>query len=182
MSLNSGAVCGEGVWEGIMLLAWLSPYFQSLPSLPTSGSCPFRCWFLGGWACVHSSIPWASPTDSLVRLGVSPTATTSQVFTTRGFEALVLCWIPGLHGLSCSPVVPPGLSTCKCGTSQSASHCLPHLTWSASCGLVTHPLHPGFLSLPLFPVRINVSSLTPWLSYFHTVWFSGTSGCLLFLD
>ena len=29
---------------------------------------------------------------------------------------------------------------------------------------------------------MNVSSLTPWLSYFHTVQFSGCSGCFLSLN
>ena len=77
-------------------------------------------------------------------------------------------WNPGLHGLSCSPIVPPGLFTCKCKTTRSASHCL------------VSPLHPGCPSLPLLPVWVNVSSLTPWLSDFHTVQFSGSSGYFLF--
>ena len=37
------------------------------------------------------------------------------------------------------PVVPPGLSTCKCGTACSAS-C--HLTWPASYHLRASPLYP----------------------------------------
>ena len=41
---------------------------------------------------------------------------------------------------------------------------------------------PGCLSPPLLPVWINVSSLSPWLSDFHTVRFSVSSGCLLFLN
>ena len=36
---------------------------------------------------------------------------------------------------------------------------------------------PGCLSLSLLPVWMNVSSLTPWLSDFHTVRFSVSSGC-----
>ena len=43
----------------------------------------------GGWVCVHSRTLWVSPTNSPVRLGVSPTATTSTGFIGRGFEALV---------------------------------------------------------------------------------------------
>ena len=31
-----GAICGGGVRKGMMLLAWLLPCFQLLPSLPTS--------------------------------------------------------------------------------------------------------------------------------------------------
>ena len=37
-------------------------------------------------------------------------------------------------------------------------------------------------SLPLLPFWMNVSFLTPWLSDFHTVQFSGSSGYFLFLN
>ena len=77
-------------------------------------------------------------------------------------------WKPGLHGLSRSPGVPPGLSACKCVTAHSASH---HL---APC-----PLYPSCPSLPLQPIWMNVSSLTHWLLDFHTVWFSGSFGYFL---
>ena len=46
---------------------------------------------------------------------------------------------------------------------------------------VVHPLHLSCLSSPLLPVWMNVS-LTPWLSDFHQVWISGSSGCTLFLN
>ena len=38
------------------------------------------------------------------------------------------------------------------------------------------------LSPPLLPVWMNVSSLTPWLLDFHTVQFSVSFGCFLFLN
>ena len=57
-----------------------------------------------------------------------------------------------------------------------------HPPQSSSCCLAASPLHPGCPSLPHLPVWMNVSSLTPWLSDFHTVWFSGSSGCFLFLN
>ena len=38
------------------------------------------------------------------------------------------------------------------------------------------PLHPDCPSLPLLPIWMNVSSLIPWLSDFHTVRFCGSSG------
>ena len=41
---------------------------------------------MSGWTCVHSRTPWVLPTDSPVRLGVSPTTATP---TARGFESLV---------------------------------------------------------------------------------------------
>ena len=50
---------------------------------------PLWCWFLSGWACVHSRPLWVSPRTSPVRLGVSPAAapTPTGVFNQR-FEAL----------------------------------------------------------------------------------------------
>ena len=54
-------------------------------------------------------------------------------------------------------------------------------TWSCSHCLATHPLHSCCLSLSLLLVLMYVSSLTAWLSDFHTVQFSGSSGCFLFL-
>ena len=85
-------------------------------------------------------------------------------------------WNTGLPGLSHSPVVPPSLSACECGD------CL-------ICQLPPRPVslppwllrHPGFLSPPLLPVLMYVSSLIPWLLEFHTVQFSGSSSCFLFL-
>ena len=41
---------------------------------------------------------------------------------------------------------------------------------------------PSCPSLPLLPVWMNVSSLTPWLSDYHRVRFSGSSGYFLFLN
>ena len=41
---------------------------------------------------------------------------------------------------------------------------------------------PSCLSPPLLPVWVSVSSLSPWLSDFHTVRFSVSSGCFLFLN
>ena len=46
---------------------------------------------MGGWVCVHSRPLWVSPRNSPVRLGVSPAASTPQVFSIRGFEALFPC-------------------------------------------------------------------------------------------
>ena len=41
---------------------------------------------------------------------------------------------------------------------------------------------PGCPSPPLLPVWVSVSSLTPSFLDFHTVLFSGSSGCFLFLN
>ena len=88
-----------------------------------------------------------------------------QVFTARGFEA-VFPW-PGLCSLSCSPVLP-GSSARKCRITQSST--------------LLRLLQSGCPSPPLLPASMNVSSLTPWLLDFHTVQFSGTFSCLLFLN
>ena len=151
-----------------MLPAELSARFQSLPLLPTrkldmSGA-DFRV-----YGCVHSRTLWVPPTNSPVRPGVSPDASTLTGFFSQRFWSFISPhWNPGLHGLSHSPVVPPGSSTCKCGTTCSASQ---HLIWSSSLHLAMSLLHPSCLSSPLVLVWMTVSSLTPGLSDFHTVWF-----------
>ena len=58
----------------------------------------------------------------------------------------------------------------------------PYLPLSSSYCLAVSPLHPSFLSPPLLPTQMNVSHLTPWLSEFHTVQFSSSSCCFLFLN
>ena len=140
---------------------------------------PFWCWFLGGRVFVCSRTLWVSPMNSPVRLGVSPTTATPPGFYSQRFWGFIFPhWNPGLCGLSHSPVVPPGLSTWKCGTTQSASCQLAHPVlqpYFAEC-----PLCPGCLFPPILPVLMNVSSLTPWLLDFHTVWFSGSSYYFLF--
>ena len=103
-----------------------------------------------------------------------------RIFSVRDFEAL----FPHAGTLGCtvcltSPIVPPSLSVHKCGTTHSAS---PHLARSACCCFVPNPLHPGCLSPHLLLVWMNVSSLTLCLWEFHTVRFSGSSFCFLFLN
>ena len=125
--------------------------------------------------------------NSPVRLGVSPTAasTPTGVFSQR-FEALFPPhWNSRLYGVCLAPLVcplgcPPGLSAHECGTAQSASHCLacPGPP-AAALPLVLSAWLP---SPPLLQVWMNVFSLTPWLLDFHTVQFSVSSGCFLFLN
>ena len=127
----------------------------------------FPCYIQSNWAllvlipgwggCVCSKTLWVSPATSCVRLGVFPTvsSTPTGVFSQR-LEALFPCWNPGLPGLSCSPVVPPGLSKGKCRTTQPATHCLAESTrrhlacqlqlclpWSYSHHLALSPLRPA---------------------------------------
>ena len=46
---------------------------------------PFWCWVPGGWVCVCSRTLWVSPTNSSMRLGVSPTAATTTGFYSQRF-------------------------------------------------------------------------------------------------
>ena len=156
-----------------MALAPLSAGFQSLSPLPTIKLGPSGADSPSGWVCARSRPPWVSPTNSPVRLGVSPAASTPTGVFNQRFEALfprtgalgcVVChWV---HQL---PPCPPHSTIC-------------HLAGLARPRLAASPLHPGCLSLPLLPVWMNVSSLSPWLSDFHTVRFSVSSSCFLFLN
>ena len=93
-----------------MPLAQLSGGFQLLPPLPTSKLSPFRADSrVGGLVHARFRTLWVSPTNSSVRLGVSPdAASTPTGFFSQRFEALFSHWNPGLCGLSHSPVVLPG--------------------------------------------------------------------------
>ena len=112
---------------------------------------PFLFWFLGGWICIHWPL-WVSPTNSPVRLGIYPTATSipTGVFSQRLWGFISLHWNPELWGLSHSPVGPPSLSACECGTTQFASH---YLIWSSSHHLAGSPLHRLPISGP--PTDLN---------------------------
>ena len=117
---SCGAICEWGVREGTMPLACLAfSHFFHYPQAK---------WALlvlipGGWVQVHSMTLWVSPMNSPVRLGVSPTITNPTDFFSQRFWGFIsLCWSPGLCSLSLSPVVPPDLSTHKCGTVQSSCY------------------------------------------------------------
>ena len=136
---------------------------------------PFWCWFLGGWACALSRPLWVFPMNSPVRLEfllLPPQP--PQVFSVSGL---------GLYFPTLEPLVLRSVtwSTSGCLTSQ-LQLCPPrsticHLTGSASRYLSASPLCPGCPSPPLLLVWMSVSSLSPWLSDFHIVWFSVSSGC-----
>ena len=100
-----------------------------------------------------------------MRLGVSPAAasTSTGVFNQR-FEAL----FPPAGTLGC--VVCHRVHQLQLCPPRFTIH---HLVWSSL---------PSCLPPPLLPVWMNVSSLSPWLSDFHTVRFSVSSGCFLFLN
>ena len=76
---------------------------------------------------------------------------------------------------------PPPCGVCQLqpGLPGSTIH---HLPGSTRHCPAARPLLPGCLSPPLLLVWMNVSSLSPGLSDFHTVRFSVSSGCFLFLN
>ena len=135
-------------------------------SFPTRGLCPFRCWFPGVWVCVCSRTPWALLQTLLWDWEFLTPPQPPQLFIARGFESLVSCtetlgFVVCLSlylffsASPCANVGPPTPSPC-------------HTSSAPSC-----------LSPPHLPLWMNVS-LIPWLSDFHSVWFSGSSGCFCF--
>ena len=159
--------------------------FSVTPSTTHNQIGPFWCCFLGGWVCICSRSLWVSPTNSPVSLGVSHAAasTSMGVFNQR-FEALfpgtgvlgcAVCFTPlPFHPVYlCANVGPQGLSATTLwdllAAAWPARSTIRHLPGSASCHFAGSPLRPGCPSPPLLPVWMNVSSLSPWLSDFHTV-------------
>ena len=67
---------------------------------------PLWCWFPSEWACAHCRPLWVPPTNSPVRLGVSPAAASTPrgVFSQR-FEAL----FPQAGALGCTVCFAPPL-------------------------------------------------------------------------
>ena len=133
-----------------------------------------------------------------MRLGVSPAAASTPmgVFTQR-FEAL----FPRTGALGCMVCFapPPFLLVYVCtivglqGPPATTLWGLLAAAWPAPFHIlpsrwVCQPLpccessHSGCPSASLLLVWMNVSSLSPWLSDFHTVRFSVSSGCFLFLN
>ena len=106
-----------------------------------------------------------------MKLGVSPaSASTPTGVFSHWFEAL----FPHAGALGCIVCHRVALLTCSI---------IRHLAGSTSRPPPCFRSSPsGCPSLPLLPVWMNVSSLTPWLLDFHTVQFSVSSGCFLFLN
>ena len=114
-----------------------------------------------------------------MRLGVSSAvaSTPTGVFSQR-FEVL----FPHTEALGCE-VCHPVHQLLHCSQLQL---CPPCSTIRSPCWVHQLPPRresspPSCLSLPLLPVWVSVSSLSPWFSDFHTVRFS-VSSCFLFLN
>ena len=162
--------------------------FQSLPPPPTSKVGPS-----GDDSQVGGFVYILGPCGSLQRTLLwgwefLPLPQPPQVFSVRGFEALVF------HAgtLGCTVCLPPQLFLpvyphANVGPPALSATALPGppVTAVPIPGLQPLPCPksslPGCPSPPLLLVWMNVSSLTPWLSDLYTVRFSGSSGYFLFL-
>ena len=118
--------------------------------------------------------------NSPVCLGVSPAAasTPTGVFN-QWFEALFPC-AGALGCVVCCPVHQL-LPRWPAAALPAQFHSLPS-RWVHQLPPCRKSSPPGCPSPPLLPVWVSVSSLSPWLSDFHTVQFSVSSGCYLFLN
>ena len=170
---------GWGFREGTIRLAWLSSCFH-FPCYPQA-DCALSG--VGSWVIglVYVLRPCGPLQQTLPWGWYSPAIATPAGFYSQRFWGFISpCWNPELHGLSCSPLSLPVYLLMNVRYPGLPAMVLP--TRSASHRLVVQPLHPSFSFPPLLPVWMNVSSLTPWLLDFHTVWFSGSSGCSLLLN
>ena len=131
------------------------------------------------WVCVHSRPLWVSPTNSPMRLVVSPAAasTPTGVFRQR-FEALFLH--TGTLGCMVCHLVHHLLPRWPAATLATSLHNLPP-HWVCQPPPCCKASPPSCPSPPFLLVCVNVSSLSPWLSDFPAVRFCVSSGCFLFL-
>ena len=143
-----------------MALAPLSAGFQSLLPATNNQIGPFWCCFPSGWVCARSRPLCISPTTSPKRLGVSPAAasTPTGVFS-QWFEAL----FPhaGTLGFAVCRLVHQLLLTNQLQLSPPHN---PPPSWVRQLPPCRESSPPGYLSPPLLPVWVNVSSLSPWYS------------------
>ena len=166
--LCCGAVCGGGVREGAMLLAWLLSCLKSLSHYPHSN------WALlvliPGWVglCMFWDPVGPSNELSCEAVSFSHHCNLHKFYSQRFWGFLFLCWNPGLCGLPCSQFVPPSLSSCKCGTASC------HLTLLLPCHVSSLP----WLSISAPPTDLDecffFNSLVVRLPYNS---ISGSSGC-----
>ena len=168
-SLCHGAVCGERVREGTLPLVQLSADFQSLPAPPTN-----KLGTSGADSWVNGLMYILRPLGLSNKLSCEAGSFSCHLNPHRCFQRFEVLF-PQAGALGC--VV--------CLALQLFLPVYPHTNVDLP---VLQPLPcpksspPGCPSPPLLLVWMNVFSLTPWLSEFHTARFSGSSGCFLFLN
>ena len=174
-SLLCGSLCGGGVGEGTVLLpgfwrlAWHCPHFQSFHLLPIVTSTPLAVALVvvprvGGFAYVlgvWEPFKWTVLRDWQFILLPHP----PLFFIARNYKGLFSQrQNPGLHSLAWGwDCLLPRHSSCflspphECGMAHS------------TCLASTPTVHLSAPSPPLLPIWMNMTSLAPWLSDFHTV-------------
>ena len=103
-----------------------------------------------------------------------------RCFQSEVWGFISLHWNPGLHNLSRSPVVSPGLSTRKCGTARFANR---SLTRAGPLVLQLPPCCescPPWLPVSAHLTGLGISSLTSWLSDFIQFDFLAVLGVFCF--
>ena len=110
-----------------------------------------------------------------MRLGVCLTATSTP---TGVFNQWFETFFPGTGTLGCAvcDLVYQLLPRRAAAALPTLLHNLPP-RWVLQLPPFQESSPPSCQSPPLLPVWMNVSSLSPWLSDFHAVRFSGSSGC-----
>ena len=158
-----GTVCWGGVRGGTVPFAWLLPCFQSLTLLPTSKlDSSGADSQVGGFVCILG--PYGSLQQTLL----------------WGWEFLLP---PHPHRFLLPVVLRLYFSALEPSVAWSISlPVYPYAHMGPPATTLPPPLHPGCTSPPLLPVWMNVSSLSPWFLDFHTVQFSGSTGCFLFFN
>ena len=159
-----------------MLLDQLLAGFQSFPLLPTNKLGPSGADLWVGGFVYGSRTLWVSPTNSPLRLGVS-SATTNPIgsYSQRFWGYSFLHWNPGLHSLSHSPVVPPGLSKCICATCTLSPHPLSMpAAISPACSITMPHVLSGLAAVSTPPTSVDecffFNSLVVELSYSLIFW------------
>ena len=127
--------------EGAMALAPLSVGFSVSPSATHNQIGPFWCSFPSGWACACSRPLWVSPTNSPVRLGISPAAASTP---TGGFSISGLRLYFSVLELWAGRSVTPFTSCYLAGQPQLCPprSTIRHLAGSTSC-VGASPLRPA---------------------------------------
>ena len=167
--------------KGNMPLAHLLASFQSFPLLPTRKLGPPTADSLVSGFVYILRTRGSLQVTLLWGWEFLPLLQPPQIFTNRGFEA----FFSYAGTLGCRDCLAPHLFLPVYLHANVRIPSLPATTspaGSSSRHPTRCPLCPSCPSPHLLPVWMNVSSITPWVSGFHTLQFSGSSGYFLVLN
>ena len=168
--LYCDTVCEGGVQDRTVPFAPLSASFQSLPLLPTSKLGPS-----GADSWVGGLVYNLGPCGSSNKLSCGAGSFSHCQLNSPQVYSEVRLYFPMLE-----PWVAQSVSLPSCSSQFICMQMWDRLVRQLQHCRESSP--PNCLSPPLLPVWVNVSASTPWLSDFHTVQFSVSSGCFLFLN